>query len=189
MGRGNAALLRSDTILLLLEHRENDGDDKLRELALKILELFDGAGGFSVSIGISDAFFLPREIPSAYNQAFSTALLGRRHYGDNKVTSNQDVGFYRKVHSLSDDEEMATISRELLLPLSRYDRKYRSDLVKTLAMLLRHNGNIAQVAKLLYLHRNTLLHRRNKIIEIYGYSPFEMPYLLNFLLAVQILTE
>jgi len=45
------------------------------------------------------------------------------------------------------------------------------------------------VAKLMYLHRNTLLHRKNKIIEIYGYTPFEMPYLLNFLLVMNILEK
>ena len=43
-----------------------------------------------------------------------------------------------------------------------------------------------KTAKELYIHKNTMLQRKNRIIGLLGYSPFEMPHLLNLLMALEI---
>lgn len=37
--------------------------------------------------------------------------------------------------------------------------------------------------KKMFVHKNTILQRKTKITELLGYSPFEMPYLLNLLIV------
>ncbi len=44
--------------------------------------------------------------------------------------------------------------------------------------------DMAETARRMFIHRNTLLYRKNKIIELLGYSPFEIPNLMNILLIV-----
>ena len=183
----NLTVYRSDMIIVFLE--EADMEARLIQVAEQIITMFEDIGDFSVSIGISELFAHLRDIPAAYKQAFRAVISGRLHYGENKVVPYRDVWFFQKIEELARAEGMDKRCHELLVPLKQYDQNHQSNLAETLMLLLKHNNNIGKVAKLMYLHRNTLLHRKNKIIEIYGYSPFEMPYLLNFLVVMNILEK
>lgn len=54
--------------------------------------------------------------------------------------------------------------------LADHDRKNATDYLKTLAFYLRNRCNVADTAKELNMHRNTLLHRIKRICEITGVS-------------------
>ena len=58
--------------------------------------------------------------------------------------------------------------------------------MNTLKCLLTNGTNTMDTAKEMYVHKNTILQRKSKIIELLGYSPFEMPNLLNFLIIIDI---
>ncbi|MCL2619152.1 MAG: PucR family transcriptional regulator ligand-binding domain-containing protein [Defluviitaleaceae bacterium] len=185
--KNNLTVNRSDTIMIFLENSKADATTM--EVARRVLSLFMGIGKFSVSIGISELFESPSNIPVAYNQAFSAAISGRSQYGENKITTWRDIWFYQVIKKASEDSEAADMCDALLRPLVQYDKHHSSDLQNTLVELLLCNNDISVAAGRLYVHRNTLLQRRNKIAEIYGYSPFDMPHLLNFLLAIKMLDK
>lgn len=56
----------------------------------------------------------------------------------------------------------------LLGPLEEYDRRYRGDLVKTLGVFFRSNANASEAAERLYLHRNSLNYRLERIQQVTG---------------------
>ena len=56
--------------------------------------------------------------------------------------------------------------RNILKPLLDFDRQNNTELVHTLHIYLTCNYNATQAAKILYLHRNTMLNRLEKIKEI-----------------------
>lgn len=176
---------RSDTVIVFLNNSHHTLD--LRQLGQDIVENFLTDGVLSVSVGYGPAFENIRDIPTAYNQSFQAAVLGRDYYGENKVVAYPDVWFFHKLRSMQEDKQTLEMCHKLFEPLVQYDELHQTELVHTLVMLLKENGDAGQLAQKMYLHRNTLLHRKNKICEIYGYSPFEMPYLLNFLVALGIM--
>lgn len=55
---------------------------------------------------------------------------------------------------------------QALLRLEEYDRERHAELLKTLECFLQHNGSLVETAELLYIHRNTLLHRLERIKNI-----------------------
>lgn len=55
--------------------------------------------------------------------------------------------------------------------------------------IMENNGNTMRAAQQMYVHKNTILQRKGKITELFGYTPFEMPHLLNFLIAFDIMKE
>lgn len=69
----------------------------------------------------------------------------------------------------------------LLARLREYDEKNNTDYYRTLSFYLQHERNHQKTAEALYIHRNTLFHRLNKIHEIWNpdlENPNERFYLL-----------
>ena len=58
--------------------------------------------------------------------------------------------------------------RELVLPLVDYDHHRGSDLIKTLTVYFDTGTNASETADRLFLHRNSLLYRLERIGELTG---------------------
>ncbi len=58
--------------------------------------------------------------------------------------------------------------RDLIEPIETYDRKHRSDLIRTLRVFFAANANASEAADRLYLHRNSLPYRLTRIQELTG---------------------
>ena len=56
----------------------------------------------------------------------------------------------------------------LVLPLEDYDRERGSDLVRTLAVYFDAGENASEAAERLFLHRNSLLYRLERIQNLTG---------------------
>jgi DNA-binding PucR family transcriptional regulator len=58
--------------------------------------------------------------------------------------------------------------RTLIEPLQEHDRTRRSDLVLTLRMYFAAGGNASEAADRLFLHRNSMLYRLERIQKLTG---------------------
>ena len=67
------------------------------------------------------------------------------------------------------EDRMLALWQPLLDPLIRYDSKYNQQLLETLDVYLRQNGNGLQTSQALYIHRHTLKYRLTQIEEKTGY--------------------
>ena len=63
---------------------------------------------------------------------------------------------------------MKELREDALAPLRAYDEKHESDLVATLRTYLKNNGSINKTSEEMYIHKNTILYRMNKIRELLG---------------------
>jgi purine catabolism regulator len=66
------------------------------------------------------------------------------------------------------DRAFSDFYEQTLAPLVRYDAAHKTQLVHSLQALLEHNGNITRAAASLFLHRNSLLCRLERIRQIPG---------------------
>ncbi|MDO4868744.1 MAG: PucR family transcriptional regulator ligand-binding domain-containing protein [Bacillota bacterium] len=183
---GSWSEYRSDVTILFLNMQQSLTD--LDRLAHKFLDMFhNNKLELSVSIGISNEAGDFHELPNAYNQAYNAAIMGRNYYGTERIISYDQIWFLSQLHKMRETDEGVRICREMLRPLLKYDEEHGTELVKTAYVLLHNSCNVKEAAEQLYVHKNTMLQRKNKIIEILGYSPYEMPHSLNFLMAFEIM--
>jgi sugar diacid utilization regulator len=185
--KNNIAAFRSDTILLLLENK--DGDPPPDALCKKIIALFEKNGRSTVSIGLSDRYVSAADIPEAYNQAFHAAILGRQLYGENAVIHFEDIFYIYQIKSMAKQSKNLSFCKKLVQPVLEYDRAKGTNLMETFEKLVLLSADVRTMAEKLFIHRNTLLYRKNRIIEILGVNPFEMPYLFNYAIAFLILKD
>ncbi len=83
---------------------------------------------------------------------------------------------------LCGQDAVAQALRELLAPLETYDAKHDTDLVHTLHVYVQQGGNIAATAEALFLHRNSVGYRLQRIQEVRGLQ-LRDPEVRNQLLA------
>jgi purine catabolism regulator len=77
-----------------------------------------------------------------------------------------DLSVYRLLFQLEHHPDLKVFKEEILESLLAYEGS--GDLVKTLEVFFEHNGNLSQAAEALYIHRNTLIYRMERIAEITG---------------------
>jgi len=104
--------------------------------------------------------------PDAYQQALQAMQLGQRLKLTNQFVEFTSLGIYRLLYGLESQPDVRRFAEDILRPLAEYDQQNRGSLVKTVEAYFTHHGNISQTAESLFVHRNTLLYRMERIQEL-----------------------
>jgi len=118
--------------------------------------------------GISGPARALADWPETYDQALQAMQLGQRLKLTNQFVQFSSLGIYRLLYSLETQPEVRRFAEDILRPLAEYDKQNRGSLVKTVEAYFSHHGNISQTAESLFVHRNTLLYRMDRIQELTG---------------------
>ncbi|MCI0397353.1 MAG: helix-turn-helix domain-containing protein [Chloroflexi bacterium] len=105
--------------------------------------------------------------PETHRQAVQAMQVGKRLQLDQLVEFNS-LGIYQLLAQLDNLPALRRFCNQLIGPLARYDKQHRSGLVQTITAYFNHHGNISQTAEALFIHRNTLLYRLERIQELTG---------------------
>lgn len=126
-------------------------------------------------------------LPDAYGQALKAARVGRQLHGPGAVAHFDQLGVYRLLSLVNDTEELHAFVRETLGPLATDDDAENSDLRRTLQVLLETNLNVAETARRLHFHYNTLRYRIGKLERLLGGFTDDPHLRLNLTLALHVL--
>ncbi len=103
--------------------------------------------------------------PRVYNEALQAMQMGDRlQLGE--VVEFSSLGVYKLLGQLEEITAVREFTDQVVGPLVAYDQKHNSALVQTMDAYFAHHGNISQTAESLFIHRNTLLYRLERIQEL-----------------------
>lgn len=113
-----------------------------------------------IRIAFSDVLHEFKEVTQGYQQAFMSLEVGSSFYTDRKILDYTKLGIGRLIYQLP-KELSETFLKEVLdgEALSRFDEETMTAVYK----FFQNNLNISETARQLYLHRNTLVYRLEKI--------------------------
>ncbi|MBF8187569.1 PucR family transcriptional regulator ligand-binding domain-containing protein [Nonomuraea sp. K274] len=126
-------------------------------------------------------------LPEAYSQALKAARVGRQLHGPGAVAHFDQLGVYRLLSLVNDTDELHAFVRETLGPLASDDDAENADLRRTLQVLLETNLNVAETARRLHFHYNTLRYRIGKLERLLGNFTDDPHLRLNLTLALHVL--
>lgn len=148
----------------------------------------DGGGGRrTFSTGVSRVIERPALLPQAYEQARRAARVGRQMHGPGAIADFDSLGVYRLLSLVPDSAELSAFVRETLRELATRDDQEAADLRTTLQVLLDNNLNVAETARALHFHYNTLRYRIGKLERLLGSFTTDPHLRLNLALALQVL--
>lgn len=136
--------------------------------------------------GESGVFSDLADIASAYRQAKSALREGRRHDGERRLYRFDDyrVDSLCSILARSIGEKLL-ISRDVEA-LAAYDAEERTNLLQTLEAYLRNNRSVRKTADALYLHRNSVAYRMEKVRAIARADTDNPDVRLHLLLSLKI---
>jgi purine catabolism regulator len=79
-----------------------------------------------------------------------------------------NLSVQRLLFKMAEHADLVSFCRETLGALIDYDTEQKSSLIDTLEAFFERNGNLSQTAEALFVHRNTLQYRMERIAEIAG---------------------
>ncbi|MDQ2721840.1 MAG: PucR family transcriptional regulator ligand-binding domain-containing protein [Actinomycetota bacterium] len=144
-----------------------------------------GGGRHSFSTGVSRVIDSVVDLPGAYEQARKAVLVGRRMRGEGAVAHFDSLGVHRLLTLVSDSAELRTFAGEVLGALVA-DSDEAVDLRQTLQALLDTNCNVAETARVLHFHYNTLRYRIGKLEGIVGRFTTDPNLRLDLALALRV---
>ena len=147
----------------------------------------DGGGGRrAFAAGVSRPVSRVVERPAAFEQARRAVVAGRRLHGPSAVVHFDDLGVFRLLSLIEDPGELDRFVAETLKDLADPASPEAATLRETLQVLLDTNLNVAETARTLHFHYNTLRYRIGKIERAVG--PFTSdPHLrLDLALALRV---
>ncbi|MCZ2113943.1 MAG: helix-turn-helix domain-containing protein [Anaerolineae bacterium] len=156
--------------LVIFQALKNDEDmDSAHQLGRRIREQAEMEFPDATLLGgISGPAMTLTEWPTVYDEALQAMELGERLNLTNQFVEFSSLGIYRLLYDLERLDNVRKFTDEIMRPLTEYDAQNRGSLVRTVEAYFDHHGNISQTAESLFVHRNTLLYRMERVQELTG---------------------
>lgn len=166
LGRDAIVWQRSATIAALVAPITDDPAER-RTIAEGLRrELDQRLRTATVSIGVGRRVTAPTELARSFVEASRAVDVGRWAKGRHVTEVFDQLGLERLLSSVPEGE-LAEFVRHTIGPLHDHDRVHATELVDTLAMWL-ETRNVAEAARRMYVHYNTLKNRLERVEAILG---------------------
>jgi len=158
MGIDNLFVLSLDTDMISVICQPNQGEDM--EIAKRIIDTIESEIFVKVKIGIGINRYL-HEIRTGFLESLEALRIGKKFGIPKGVFYSKDLTDYKLLSLISDDNlsRLHNYVEEL-----GFDKLEPED-IKTANVFLDSNLNISEAARRLYIHRNTLIYRLDKILK------------------------
>jgi hypothetical protein len=139
-------------------------DTELNSDLLEILKDFSKKE--RIQIGISNSFNSIENFVSYYEQAYAALEFGHKLNLEELVYPYQNYQVFDLFSEVKNPDKLRRFCHPALAVLSQYDHDNNSQLYKTLCVFIDKGCNIKLTSESLYIHRNSLAYRLNRITEI-----------------------
>ncbi|GCE46375.1 sugar diacid utilization regulator [Thermosporothrix hazakensis] len=102
----------------------------------------------------------------SYTQALHAVEAGQKVLPERQIIHYRDVYIEDMLLSIGQHPALVQLYTTLLQPLYHYDMRNGTELCKTLEAVIRHGGNTRKVAEELFVHRNSVNYRLERVREI-----------------------
>lgn len=175
----------SDKIILLFDNISNDQLNTKKHvnfICSQLMKAVKKNHGWEINAGISSYNDGILNIAKGYREALSTLSVTAKILKPGAIVHHKDVEFLAAIaYPLS--PETKEHAKKLFEPVKNHDAVNNTELYETFMALCKNDFDTNKVSEILFVHRNTVLQRKKKLMEIFPYDPFSMPYKIQFQLA------
>ena len=177
----NCMTLHYDGIVLIIINPVNEAAFRSVTETLKSVLI-----QYGYKAGISRQFDNIEDLPIYYRQASTALKIGSRLSGKEDISDYSEMVTYDILLSADTKEPMGHFYCRELDKLTEHDKRFGTNYYNTLYTFLKCFGNKNLSAQKLFIHRNTLVYRLDKIVEILGADLFDGEQCLQYYLSFKI---
>jgi len=151
-------LLAEDGAGSALLIKEGDDPAEIAEFAMALVDTVEGETGLRLRAGVSDLHAAPEEWPQAYREAISALDIGERGPQGGRVFVYGDQVLERVMEALPETEKKR-LKKQYLGESGHLD----AETLETAQAFFDADLNLSVAARQMFVHRNTLTYRLDKI--------------------------
>lgn len=121
-----------------------------------------------IHIGIGNISNNLSQVKKSLEQAQQALKFAALEGKPNAIVSYAKLGALKLLLKIHDRQELECFYQETLGPLLAYDQECGANLIDTLIVFLQENGHSIKAAEKLFIHRNTLKYRLQRVEEVLG---------------------
>ncbi|GHO52039.1 MULTISPECIES: GAF domain-containing protein [Ktedonobacter] len=157
----------------------------IQELAHHIYDEYD----VRLAVGLGNACQQISDYRQGFAEASEALQMGQSMHSTERgpaVTHFNDLGVYRYLYKIAHMDDLRDVYQEQVAKIDEYDKRKNTELLTTLEMYLENAGNLTKTAEHLYVHRNTLIQRLERIQSLCSIDLQERSNWLTFQVAIKI---
>lgn len=131
----------------------------LRDLARQLRTEY----GARLSAGIGNQCQHISDFRRGFAEAAEALQMGQSLNQDGGVTHFNDLGVYRYLYKIARMDDLRDMYQDQVARIANYDRRKGTDLLDTLETYLECAGNLTKTSNRLFVHRNTLIQRLERL--------------------------
>ncbi len=177
---------KSDSVISLIESTRIS-DPLVAEIGNAVsTTLSKSYPGLTVSIGLGSAYDEVAQLRHSYDEAEQVLRLKSTGVINKAVYAYDDLNFYALLCQIEDTAPLRRQFPRLIKPIIDYDKANSSELLHTLEHYLYSSKSLSQTAKELFIHRNTVKYRIDKVKQLTGLDFRSMEVCFNVLSEIKI---
>lgn len=119
-----------------------------------------------IRVGVSNSFSNISNFTFHYEQAHTAFEMGQKIKAEELIYPYQDYQIFDLFSEVKNPEKLGRYCHPALTTLRLYDHKNNSEFYKTLCVFIDKGCNIKYTSQSLFIHRNSLVYRLNRIVEL-----------------------
>ncbi|MCQ4727045.1 helix-turn-helix domain-containing protein [Anaerotignum faecicola] len=152
-------------IILVKEIREKETLEDIEKTAKQISDTLNGETGSKTFIAIGTAVTDLKDVSRSYKEAKMAIEVGRIFDGEKSIVNYEQLGIGRLIYQLPIPLCKMFI-KEVLHGLTIDD--FDEETLATVGKFFENNLNVSETSRQLYIHRNTLVYRLDKLQKMTG---------------------
>lgn len=176
--------------LIVLYPNEKISKDTMISMIKELKTQWDYAhSAIPFNVGIGNTYKSISSFRKSYKEADKAIKLIPIIQPDNDTNYLffEDTGFYSLLFSIEDNHQFTKFINQQLGSLIEYDQINNSNLCNTLEVYLQNSKNIGLTSDALFIHRNTLRYRLDKISALLNEDFENLDNVMNYIIAFKII--
>lgn len=158
-------LYRGDAIILLV-CQEQFPRKFITDSIRRIQRDFQESMKKTVSVGVGGMYDRIEEFTNSVTEALQAVEVIHLYKEENSIRYFEDIGLYYMISQIENKKMLEEYANKLLGPLIEADKYSDGNLYETLEAYFSHDCNANSTAESLYIHRNTMRYRLEKIQKL-----------------------
>ena len=172
------------SIVLIKELSEKAGREEIEEVANTIVDMFNTEAMLSVRVAYGNPVNELKDVSKSYKEAKMALEVGSIFYDYKKVISYETLGIGRLIYQLPQNLCRIFI-KEIYGDTKPED--IDEEILTTVNKFLENSLNVSETSRQLYIHRNTLVYRIEKLQKAIGLDMRVFDDALTFKIALMVL--
>ena len=172
-----------DDIVLVKEVPEGCRIEEMEKLAAEIVQTLNTEFYAKVSVGISTVVDSLKDLARAYKEARVAIEVGKVFDIEKNIVSYENLGIGRLVYQLP--TTLCDIFLQEVFKKGSIESLDRETLM-TVQAFFENNLNVSETSRKLFIHRNTLVYRLEKIRKLTGLDLREFEHAITFKVALMV---